>query len=190
MASLIARRRARARRAGLVVVVAAVLAVGCSSTGDGLPPVSGPFAPGRSPLPGFGELALRVGASGEAGGGRQLCVLLAESQAQRERGLMGVTDRDLGGYDGMLFRYSADTTAAFWMRNTPMPLTLAYLAADGGLVSRTDMAPCRDSPSCPSYPPRGPYRMALEVPQGRLATLGIGRLTTVVPAGACRPASG
>ena len=36
------------------------------------------------------------------------------------------------------------------------------------------MAPCPDSePDCPSYPPAGAYRFAIEVPQGRLADLGI-----------------
>jgi uncharacterized membrane protein (UPF0127 family) len=89
---------------------------------------------------------------------------------------MQVTDPALGGYDGMLFRYDRDATERYWMRNTPMPLSIAWVDASGHLVATADMAPCEDSPDCPSYPESGPpppYRLAIEVPQGRLPNLGI-----------------
>jgi uncharacterized protein len=104
----------------------------------------------------------------------QLCLWVAETSAQRQRGLMGVTD--LGGADGMVFVYDRPASGQFWMRGTPMPLSIAFFAADGSFVSATDMEPCLTGPAaaCPRYAAAGPYVAAIEVPQGRLAELGIG----------------
>jgi uncharacterized membrane protein (UPF0127 family) len=145
---------------------------------------------GRTPVPGygFGEVALVV--VEPDGTQHVLCVMTAEEAEQRARGLMEVTDESLGGYDGMLFLFPVDSSGGFWMRNTPMPLSIAYLAADGEIVSTADMEPCEDSPDCPSYPADGPYRTALEVPQGRLDDLGVVAGATVRQEGDCPAASG
>lgn len=132
------------------------------------PPSSG--AAKRTPLAGFGETRLTVKTGASV---LEWCVLLAQTDPQRARGLMQVTDTTLGGYDGMLFRYDADVTEQYWMRNTPMPLSIAFVDGAGHLVSTVDMAPCADSPDCKSYPADGPYRSAIEVPQGKLPSLGI-----------------
>lgn len=141
---------------------------GASGLGEGV----GPEVGGRAPLAGFGEVAAVItGADGEP---CEVCLLAALTPDQRARGLMEVTDPDLGGYDGMVFAFETDVTSGFWMRNTPMPLSIAYFDADGVLVSQTDMAPCPDEDAtCPSYPADGPFRYAVEVPQGRLADLGV-----------------
>lgn len=102
-----------------------------------------------------------------------LCLLHAETPRQIQRGLMGVTDRTLGGCDGMAFTFSADTTEPFWMRDTPLPLSIAYFDAKGRLVSTADMKPCGDHPRCPLYPPAREYRLAVEAPRGQLPGLGI-----------------
>ena len=73
---------------------------------------------------------------------------------------------DLQGYSGMAFVYEEDVQNSFYMRNTPMPLSIAWIAADGSVVTITDMEPCEDRDGCPSYAPAGPYRYAIEVPQG------------------------
>ena len=151
--------------------------IGCVVKGADNPPdpylaSSGP----RTPLEGFGETKVSVE---RAGNFFEWCLLLAASDQQRARGLMQVTDPKLGGYDGMLFHYDVDTTENFWMRNTPMPLSIAYLDKDGHLVSTSDMAPCEDRDDCPNYPPAGPYRFTIEVPQGRLPALGIQEGATV-----------
>jgi uncharacterized membrane protein (UPF0127 family) len=129
----------------------------------------------RAPLEGFGEVAVDVVAPD--GTGHRWCLLVAETPEQRQQGLMGVTDETLGGHDGMLFRFEDETTVGFWMKDTPMPLTVAYIDSDGGLVSSADMEPCLGAAAaasdCPSYPPAGPYRWAVEVPQGNLGSLGI-----------------
>jgi uncharacterized membrane protein (UPF0127 family) len=132
----------------------------------------GPEVGGRAPLAGFGEVAAVItGADGEP---CEVCLLAALTTDQRARGLMEVTDPALGGYDGMVFAFETDVTSGFWMRNTPMPLSIAYFDADGVLVSQADMAPCPpETATCPSYPADGPFRYAVEVPQGRLADIGV-----------------
>ena len=125
----------------------------------------------RIPLPGFGEVAVQVTRADV-----QVllwCLLLADTPELRQRGLMTVTDPELGGYDGMLFRFDAPTEVGFWMRNTPQPLSIAYLDAEGGVVSTAEMEPCEDSPDCPGYPPAGPYLHTVEVP---VAVGGVGAL--------------
>lgn len=119
--------------------------------------------------------------------GLEWCVWLAVAPEERQRGLMGVTD--LGaGMAGMLFAFDAPRDGTFWMRNTPMPLSIAFLAGDGSLVSSTDMAPCGDRQDCPSYGATAPYSWALEVPRGDLARLGVlddGATVDVDPRRAC-----
>jgi uncharacterized membrane protein (UPF0127 family) len=126
---------------------------------------------GRTPLAGFGQVAATITAAD--GTTCDVCLLSAETDAQRARGLMEVTDEELGGYDGMVFVYGADSSGSFWMRNTPMPLSIAYFDEDRRLVSTVDMEPCADDPSCPSYPAGGAFRYALEVPQGGLDEVGV-----------------
>jgi uncharacterized membrane protein (UPF0127 family) len=173
------RRSSPVLRLVAVAALVALVAGGCSSRAasggqaSSSTSLAGP-APGQG---GFGTVRVLVRtASGEL----QWCMLLAATPAQRERGLMEVTDPALNGFDGMLFRYSTDDTGQFWMRNTPMPLSLAYIDRAGRLVSATDMAPCGDRSDCPTYPSTGPFRTVVEVPQGRLDDLGIDADATVV----------
>src|SRR5919106_5112306 len=206
---------ARMRRRRVAVTVAALsllgASVGCANGGDDsgdapsgepdLAALSGdaPAARGaglasppgptdRAPLDSFdvgdlafGEVAIAItGADGEVMG---WCVLLAALAAQRQRGLMEVTD--LGGYAGMLFVWEADESSSFYMRNTPTPLSIGWFEADGDLVSTADMEPCADVDGCPTYPPAGRYRFALEVPQGRLDDLGIAPGSRLAVGGSC-----
>jgi uncharacterized membrane protein (UPF0127 family) len=90
-------------------------------------------------------------------------VAVADSPALRVQGLRGVAD--LGGLDGMLFSFPEDSTAAFTMRGTLIPLDIAFFTAGGTLVDRLEMVPCNADP-CPSYRASGPYRYALETPAG------------------------
>ena len=146
-----------------------------------------PGAADRVAFDDFGEVAIAVtNADGEVVG---YCVLAAEDDAQRSQGLMEVTD--LQGYDGMLFVWDVDTSGGFWMRNTVMPLSIAWFDADGALVSTADMEPCPDSaPDCPTYPAEGSYRFALEVEQGRLEELDITEGSTISVGGSCAAPSG
>ncbi len=138
---------------------------------EGIGVGSGAEVDGRTPIAGFGQVAATITAAD--GTECEVCLLAAEDDAQRARGLMEVTDPELGGYDGMLFIYPGPKDGAFWMRNTPMPLSIAYFDQDGALISTVDMTPCEDSPNCPGYPPDSPFTYALEVPQGGLDELGV-----------------
>jgi uncharacterized membrane protein (UPF0127 family) len=108
---------------------------------------------------------------GPDGTERGLCLYLADQPELRARGLMGVTD--LGGRDGMLFRYDAPHDGRFWMKDTVLPLSIAFYVEDGGFVSATDMDPCPSGTECPRYAAAGPFTAAVEVPQGDLPDLGL-----------------
>jgi uncharacterized protein len=142
----------------LVVTLALVLVAGC---GDG---DSSASCEELTPLDGFDEVAVSID-------GESQRLLLAQDDEQRARGLMEVTD--LEGYPGMLFVYPGESSGSFWMRNTPTPLSIAFLDPDGRIVSTTDMEPCVDEPECPLYAADGPFLAAVEVPQGELDDLGL-----------------
>jgi uncharacterized membrane protein (UPF0127 family) len=213
------RTRTRTRTAHRALLLAAVGllflapgALGCSRGGgatvtdeplaDGppsgtAPATGGPGVPGRwvpitgtarSAVDGFHEATIIV--TDAAGTSHEFCVLVADTDGRQERGLMYVTDRDLGGHDGMIFTFTEDQYGGFWMKNTKLPLSIAYLGGDGAIVSKMDMAPCTSpGDDCPTYPSEGAYRAALEVPQGELARLGIaGRAKVTLGPSSC-PAS-
>ena len=85
---------------------------------------------------------------------------LALTSGQRTVGLMR---RKRAPADGMLFVFPAETTGGFWMKNTLVPLAIAFFDSAGKRVRRLSMAPCKTE-SCPIYNPRRRYRFALELP--------------------------
>lgn len=131
----------------------------------------GPLHSGRRALRGFSEAKATV--TSADGTTCEVCVLVAATAEQRSRGLMEVTDTRLGGYDGMVFVYDPPEQGAFYMRNTPRPLSVAYFDARGRYASALDMAPCSDAPDCRTYPASAPFGYAVEVPQGKLADVGV-----------------
>jgi len=141
-----------------------VVIASCGGDGPAAPittitaPVTTVTAPATvdDPLAAFEVIEVTVG-------GAAWSVALADTPALRSRGLMGVVD--LGGLDGMLFSWPEDTAGGFWMRDTLIPLDIAFFGADGSLVDLLSMVPCPEDP-CPSYRPSGPYRFALETPAG------------------------
>lgn len=171
-------RRVRRWLGWAVGLLAFLAAVGFLTVG-----ANGPADPELGGVPGFDEVAFRVTPAGATSASAQYCALVAGTDEQRARGMMG--RRDLAGFDGMLFRFDADTTAAFYMRNVPVPLSIAWFDAEGRFVSSADMAPCPDQEGCPTYPPAGPYRLALEVLQGGLAPLGVGPGSSITVGGPC-----
>lgn len=137
----------------------------------------GPSHSGRRGLRGFSEAKATV--TSADGTTCEVCLLVAATAGQRARGLMEVTDAKLGGYDGMVFVYDPPEQGAFYMRNTPMPLSIAYFDARGRYASAVDMAPCSDSPGCPTYPASAPFGYALEVPKSKLGDVGVEPGSTV-----------
>jgi uncharacterized membrane protein (UPF0127 family) len=155
----------------LVLSFLALIVRGGSSPAD--PYLSGTA---RVPMTGFGEIAMQVRAANGTIG--DWCALLADTGPQRERGLMGVTS--LNGYDAMAFRYKEPSTGAFWMKNTIIPLAVAFFDANGRFVSAKGMDPCPpEMKDCPTYPAAAPFLTAVEVPRGGLGRLGIGPGSTI-----------
>jgi uncharacterized protein len=92
-----------------------------------------------------------------------LNVELARTAAARQQGLMN--RRSLGARAGMVFLYPADHRSPFWMRNTLIPLDIAFADARGKILRILTMQPCRRDP-CRIYDPKVAYRTALEVNAG------------------------
>ena len=98
-------------------------------------------------------------------GDHELVVAVADTAALRGRGLMGV--EGLGSLDGMLFSWGGEeVTSGFYMKNTLIPLTIAFYAADGSYVDSLEMVPCKADP-CETYRASGPYAYAIEFFGGR-----------------------
>ena len=104
-----------------------------------------------------------------AGGDRSLSVRVADSDEERERGLMGV--QILPADDGMAFLFDGPSTGAFSMQNTLIPLSIAFVSEDGHILGITEMTPCTADP-CPSYSAPGPYAWAVEANAGWFAANG------------------
>ena len=154
---------------GVVAVAAAGTGLLRSGSGD-----AGGGCDGTTDLSGvaFAERFVRlVSAGGAADTVTTGCVFVADSAAKRSQGLSNVTD--LEGKLGMVFVYDADSEGRYWMKNTPMPLSIAWFDQAGVFVSSADMDPCT-VPACPTFGATAPYRYALEVPKGRLPALGVG----------------
>jgi uncharacterized membrane protein (UPF0127 family) len=134
---------------------------------------------------GFGATFVTVSAGpGLHAPHRPLCMLLASSTHQQEVGLMNQTS--LHGWPGMVFRFTAPTQVRFYMKDTLIPLSIAWFAADGRYVSSTNMEPCPVSTAnCPTFAATAPYQTAIEVPKGGLSSLGIGPGSSLQLGGPC-----
>ncbi len=169
------------RAVGAGLVAAALLVAGCSSGSTAVEQPAGTSAPSATAAAvapeGFPTSTLTV--TRPDGTTAELSVLVADTQALRTRGLMDVTDPGLGGHDAMVFVFAADTANAFWMKDTLLPLSIAWFGADGSFVDRADMPPCAPGTDCPTYASSGPYRYAVEVPLGGLEGLGLVEGSTV-----------
>ena len=93
-------------------------------------------------------------------GDQRIQVEVVATPAARQRGLMGRTH--LAADSGMLFVFEAPGRHCFWMRDTPLPLTIAFLDDGGRVVHRADMQPRSDTMHCPPVA----ARYALEIAQG------------------------
>ena len=94
-------------------------------------------------------------------------VEVVSTPQQRALGLMGRTR--LEDNAGMLFVFEQKGTHCFWMKNTLLPLSIAFLADDGSIVSIDDMQPQTLDFHCPM----AAVRYALEVKQGGFRSKGI-----------------
>jgi uncharacterized membrane protein (UPF0127 family) len=151
--ALIRQGRHAARAAGLVLV--SCLALTLASCAD-----AKNKAVTDSPNPTLTTASIKVG-------GAQVLAEIARTEDQRERGLMFRTS--LADGKGMLFVFDKDDRLAFWMKNTKIPLSLAYIASDGTIRQIADLEP----ESLASVQAERSVRYALEVPRGWFDRAGV-----------------
>jgi uncharacterized membrane protein (UPF0127 family) len=95
-------------------------------------------------------------------------VEIARDQKQHSQGLM--YRRSLADGAGMLFIFERDQILSFWMKNTSIPLSIAFISAEGVIIETRDMEPFNLAPIHSSRS----ARFALEVPRSWFARAGIG----------------
>jgi uncharacterized membrane protein (UPF0127 family) len=93
----------------------------------------------------------------------QIDTQLAMTPQQREVGLM--FRKEMPQAEGMLFIFEQPATQCFWMKNTILPLTAAFVADDGRIVNLADMKPQTEDSHCSE----APVRYVLEMNQGWFA---------------------
>lgn len=91
---------------------------------------------------------------------------VAATPDTRQTGLMH--RKTLAPNAGMLFVFEEEDVRCFWMRNTYIPLSIAFLDREGRIVNIADMQPLNDTPHCSA----DPVALALEMPQGWFAERG------------------
>ena len=109
-------------------------------------------------------------------GGQPHELWIANSFDEQLRGLMLVTQEQMaatpnGTERGMIFVFEADQINSFWMKDTVISLDIAYVAADGRVISTYTMTALDERVG--QYPPDAPYRYAIELNAGRIDELGL-----------------
>jgi uncharacterized protein len=93
---------------------------------------------------------------------------VAQTPDQRSQGLM--FRKDMGANEGMLFVFEQPAVQCFWMKNTHLPLSAAFIDDAGTVVNIADMRPLSEQSHCSTKP----VRFVLEMNQGWFAKRGIG----------------
>jgi uncharacterized membrane protein (UPF0127 family) len=149
-------------RLGVFSVI--VLALGACSAAESPSASQDPTGP-QTGLP-SGTLTLE-----SADGPTTLGVEIAETDTTRQIGLMGRTT--LTPSAGMAFLFPEPHEGGFWMKNTLVPLSIAFWGTDQRIAAILDMEPC-GADTCPPYDPGMAYAGAVEVNQGWFAEHGVG----------------
>ena len=97
----------------------------------------------------------------------QIDVQLAQTPQEQQTGLMH--RKAMPAYEGMLFVFEQARMQCFWMKNTLLPLTAAFVADDGTIVNLADMKPLSEQSHCSHKP----VRYVLEMNQGWFAQKGL-----------------
>jgi uncharacterized protein len=97
-------------------------------------------------------------------------VITAEVASTPQSRMIGLMMRErLAPNHGMVFVFEDKSQHCFWMRNTLIPLSIAFIDDDGTVVSIADMSPKSEASTCPQRP----VRYALEMDQGWFAKRGV-----------------
>jgi uncharacterized membrane protein (UPF0127 family) len=100
-------------------------------------------------------------------GGHPLKVELALTEPQRMQGLM--YREKMGADEGMLFVFDTAEYQSMWMKNTLIPLSVAFLGPDGAILNIVDMEPQTLNPHISA----GPALYAIETNKGWFAAHGL-----------------
>lgn len=101
--------------------------------------------------------------------GATVKVAIAATRASRTQGLTGVTQ--MAADSGMLFVFADDRQRSFWMKDTPIPLSIAFLDASKKVIFMADMTP--NTTDVVGWLNAGPMRYAIEVNRGWFAAHGV-----------------
>jgi uncharacterized protein len=135
----------------IVMLLAALSLVSCSAQKKGVT---------ESPNPKLATSLIKVG-------GAEVLAEIAATAVERERGLMFRSS--LADGTGMLFIFDKDEQLGFWMKNTKLPLSLAYISSNGIIRQIVDLEPH----SLASVRSELSVRYALEVPRGWFERAGV-----------------
>jgi len=142
--------RPAAAALAIAAIAALLLCASCAGKTDG----------SYRPNPKLKTVALRIGEA-------SLRAEVARSYEERERGLM--FRKSLSDGEGMLFVFEADQRPAFWMKNTTIPLSIAYVSSGGIIMQISDLQPLSEA----TVQSERSVRYALEVPAGWFARAGV-----------------
>ena len=158
------------RFASLSIVVALFL-TGCNAAGrvaeDAKGTLCDPADPLPSPSPSF-PAARGLIDTGEDS--VLVDLIVAEDEESQQFGLMH--RESFPENCGMAFLFFEEKSGGFWMKNTLIPLSIAFFDTDGKILAILDMEPCEADP-CDIYDPGVSYSGALEVNQGQFEEWGV-----------------
>lgn len=163
----------------LSIVLVFLMAAACAGGAEGETPVSGSSSPSvttttlTSPSPSSSSTVTFEAAKVLIDTGEGSVLIDAEKAETSEQHALGLMNRtSLPDDAGMVFLFFEERTGGFWMKNTLIPLSIAFFDTDGKIVRILDMEPCEADP-CEIYDPGVPYAGALEVNQGAFREWGV-----------------
>jgi uncharacterized membrane protein (UPF0127 family) len=153
---------------GIALILLSLVLAGCGGeTGSSR---SANTTPDSRPQTTTSDSELRTVTIDASGGEKvEIRVEIADTDAERAQGLMDRTA--LGDNRGMLFVFEEEKQLSFWMKNTLIPLAVAFMDSEGRVVDIQDMKPLDDDP--PHYVSAKPAQYALEVNKGFFEERGI-----------------
>jgi uncharacterized membrane protein (UPF0127 family) len=156
----------------IVLIALVLLLVGCGGApaNSDTQSQNTPQASGPTTAESTSSSALHTLVIDTSGGKKvEVQVEVADDVAEQAKGLM--YREKLGEDRGMLFVYPDEQERSYWMKNTLIPLSIAYIDSEGRIVDILDMKPLDDKP--PHYNSSEPVQYALEVNQGFFEKKGV-----------------